>query len=127
VDAKTKNQKVAILMKRFKQLYEDKYGQPPVFNSNTLRWSFGYLLDDLGASAMPTLEYYFTLKTNQEVQDFLRNYPEINKWMIEDAEDAEHRRRLRELTKKKVEEQSGGSPQSDKLDMQEQGHLPSTE
>lgn len=104
MDAKTKTKMVNALMSKFISLYEDKYGQKPTFNRNLRRWDFGYMLDDLGAEAMGTLEYYFTLARNHSSQDFMRNYPEFNKWMTEDAEDAVYRQKLRADTKKKVEE-----------------------
>jgi len=104
MDAKTKTQRVNILMSRFIKLYQDKYEIKPKLNRNTARWDFAYMLDDLGVEAAETLEYYFTLKKMHSTQDFLRNYSEINEWMHEDSEDEIYRKQLREETRKKVEE-----------------------
>ena len=106
MDAKTKNKLVNALMNRFIKLYEDKYGVKPKFNRNTAKWGFEYFLEDVGAEAQDTLDYYFTLDrpNGHSSQEFLRNYDDYNKWMIEDAEDAEYRRQLRLKTKQKVEE-----------------------
>lgn len=104
MDAKTKNKLVNALMSRYIKLYEGKYGIKPNFNRNTSKWGFEYLLEDLGAEAQDTLDYYFTLSRTHTAQDLLRNYHEINQWMAEDAKDAEYRRQLRLKTKKKVEE-----------------------
>src|SRR5690349_16592832 len=104
MDAKTKTKLVNSLMSRFIALFEEKHGRKPPFNRNTEKWGFGYMIEDLGAESMSTLEYYFTLKRSHSSQDFLRSYHEINQWMQEDARDEEFRRQRREATKKKVEE-----------------------
>lgn len=111
MDARTKTKLVNALMTKYKKLYEDVHGTKPKFNSNTEKWGFGYMLDDLDSEAMTTLEYYFSLKKQHSSQDLLRNYPDINQWMHEDIEDEAYRRRLREITKKKVEEHNTQWPQ----------------
>lgn len=105
MDAKTKTKLVNMLMTRYVKLYENRYGKKPVFNRNTERWAFGYLLEDLGHEALPALEYYFTLKRSLNSSDFLKNYHEINQWRQEDEEDRVLRMRLAEKTKRRVEEQ----------------------
>lgn len=104
MDARTKTKMVNALMTTYISTYEDKHGRKPTFNRNTEKWGFGYMLEDLGAETMATLEYYFSLKREHTPQDLLRNYHDINKWMSEDAEDEVYRAQLREKTKKKVEE-----------------------
>lgn len=104
MDSKTKTKLVNTLMSTFIKLYEDRHGKKPVFNRNTEKWGFQYLIDDLGEESQTTLAYYFTLDREHTSQDFLRNYHEFNKWMTEDAEDDARRKQLRAQTKKKVEE-----------------------
>ena len=104
MDAKTKTKLVNALMSRFIKLYEDKYDVKPFFNRYTEKWGFQYFLEDIGAASQDLLDYYFTLAREHSAQDFLRNYQELNKWMIEDAADEAARRKLRADTKKKVEE-----------------------
>jgi hypothetical protein len=104
MDAKTKTRKVNALMTKFIQLYEDKYGTKPKFNRNTEKWGFGDMIEDLGAETFSTLEYYFTLRRYHSSQDLLRNYHDINEWMVEDSQDEVERRRLAVETNKRVEE-----------------------
>lgn len=104
MDARTRTKMVNALMSRFVKLYEEVHGERPVFNRNTEKWGFGYMLDDLEAQSMATLEYYFTLRRPHSSRNLLDNYHQIKLWMVEDAEDAERRRELRANTKKKVEE-----------------------
>jgi hypothetical protein len=104
MDAKTKTQRVHVLMTRYLDLYKEVHKIKPPFNRNTLKWGFTDMFDDLGIDALPVLEYYFTLKRDHSVRDLLRHYDEFQQWMIEDEEDAVNRKKLREKTKQKVEE-----------------------
>jgi hypothetical protein len=90
----------------FIQGYEKKYGKKPSVNRNTARWGFDSILHD--KSIMDTkflIDYYFTTPDTKkhDLDWFFYNYDKLWNAMEEAHEDAQHRKKLMEESKKRAE------------------------
>jgi hypothetical protein len=105
--AKQANENINLFIK----LYTDKYGQPPTFNRHRLKWAFQDMVKDLGnGEAKRVIEYYFeTKKIGHPVDQLLYRYDKLYNILTELDNDVENRAKIRELTKRKVEERKNAN------------------
>lgn len=95
---KSPRQKARALIEIYRSLYEGRYGNKPLLNSNTLSWGFIDALNDLGYSdAKKALEFFFTCDSpGHNVQVFLAKYHVLHDNRLKAEEDArKSRERLR--------------------------------
>jgi hypothetical protein len=109
------------LISLYETLYTEKYGKKPVVNRYREKWGMQDVIESVGFDrAKELLEYYFkTSKYGHPVQYFFMNFDNIDKTLEAQAEDIEHRRKLKELTKQMVEERDEHRSSSDQRSMQE--------
>ena len=102
----TVNQQAYSLISLFEKHYERKYGRKPSLNRHRDKWGFQDMVEDLGYDrAQEVVSYYFELRyVGHPLQDLLRNYDKFSRVMKERAEDEIERHRIREETRKRVEE-----------------------
>ena len=95
-----------VLISLYEVLYTEKYGKKPVVNRYREKWGMQDVIESVGFDrAKELLEYYFkTSKYGHPVNYFFMNFDNIDKTLEAQAEDIEHRRKLKELTKQMVEE-----------------------
>lgn len=92
--------------------YKAKYGSAPVVNRVTARWNFDSILGSQSvATTKELIDYYFTTPPTRrhDLEWFFYNYDKIIKAMLEAKDDAAHRSRLMEESRKRAEQwrQSG--------------------
>lgn len=94
------------LLSLYEKTYNEKYGRKPSLNRHRDKWGFNDMVEDLGYErAQEVVAYYFELKyIGHPLQDLLRNYDRFSRIMKERAEDEVQRHRIREQTRKRVEE-----------------------
>jgi hypothetical protein len=102
----TRTQKAHALLRLYKEEYKKKFGYEPNVNSNRDKWGFMDMVDDVGYERSRLLiETFFTLYyENYELPKLFRNYDKVLEEQREWEEDQSERRRLRELTRQRVEE-----------------------
>lgn len=99
------------LMTFFKDSYYNKYSKKLSFNRFKVKYYFLDVLEDHSLDEVKILiEHYFKVGSNgsHSINDFLSCYDELSKNISEYSEDAVERRRLRELTRERVEEYRKG-------------------
>lgn len=99
------------LMTFFKDAYYSKYGKKLSFNRFKVKYYFLDVLEDHSVDEVKNLiEHYFKIGSNgsHSINDFLSCYDELSKNISEYSEDVEERRRLRQLTREKVEKYRKG-------------------
>jgi hypothetical protein len=102
----TVNQQAYSLISLYEKKYEQKYGSKPSINRHRDKWGFQDMVEDLGYDrAKYIVEYYFDLRyVGHPLQTLLRSYDRFDEIDRDRQNDEVNRLRLRELTKKKVEE-----------------------
>jgi hypothetical protein len=103
---KTPQQRAYALISLYEKLYADKYGQKPSVNRHRDKWGFQDMAEDLGYDrAQYIIRYYFDLKyVGHPLQTLLRSYDRFDEIDRDRQKDEANRLRLREMTKKRVEE-----------------------
>jgi hypothetical protein len=100
-----KNQQAQALLTLFIGLYEDKYGVKPTLNRYRLKWGAVDFIDSVGyTEAKAIVEYYMTVSTNHSFEYLLQSFDKIDTMRKERNSDDERRARLREETRRRVEE-----------------------
>jgi hypothetical protein len=94
------------LLSMYDSLYTEKYGKKPIVNRYREKWGMQDVIDSIGFNrAKEVLEYYFlTSKNGHPIVWFFNNFDSLNRMMQQRAEDDEHRKKLRGLTRIMVEE-----------------------
>lgn len=95
------------LISYFEKKYKEVYDKPPNVNRYSARWGFDSVLMSMGSTqAKELIDYYFTTpKTRLHDLDwFFYNYEKLVKGMQDSREDAAHRRKLMEESKKRAEQ-----------------------
>jgi len=88
--------------------YTKRYGKKPVINRYSARWGFKDMVESIGLErAKEVIEYYCRVGKTPNLQDLFYNFLKVDEAMREAAEDAEHRRLLREKTARRVSEYRG--------------------
>jgi Zn-dependent oligopeptidase len=106
--AKADNRGPYILLSLYEKLYTQTYSKKPRLNKYREKWGMQEVIDEVGqARAAELLEYYFrTGKNGHPIQWFFYNFDRLDDMLTQQSEDAERRRRMREATKRLVEENS---------------------
>lgn len=94
------------LLSLYEHLYTEKYGKKPVVNRYREKWGMHDVIESVGFNrAKELLEYYFRISKNgHPLMWFFNNFDVMDRMMDQRAEDDEHRKKLRGLTKQMVQE-----------------------
>lgn len=94
-----------LLITRYQQLYEAKYGKKPTVNKYKEKWPASSLIEDLGYdTVLECLEYYFkTSKDGHPISYFFFNFEQLKDMLDSQKRDnmlrLERRRKTKELVK----------------------------
>lgn len=94
------------LVSLYLSLYKTKYNKNVVINKHKEKWAMADVIDSVGFDkAKDLLVYYFqTSKSGHPLQWFLYNFERLDVLLNAKRDDEEKRSKMRELTKKMVEE-----------------------
>jgi len=94
------------LVTKYSNLYEINYNKKPTMNRHREKWAMQDVLDSVGYDrALEILEYYFSVtKPGHPLQWFYFNFDKLDEVMLKLEQDKERRQKLREQTKRMVEE-----------------------
>lgn len=94
------------LVSLYLSLYKEKYNKAIVVNKHKEKWAMADVVDSVGfARAKELLVYYFqTSRSNHPLQWFFYNFERLDAVLTAKAEDIERRNKMREVTKRMVEE-----------------------
>ena len=100
------NKEPYILITHYQSLYKNKYNKVPSINKFREKWGMQDVIDSVGFDRTKSLlDYYFTTSKNgHPLQFFYYNFDKIDQVNKEAEKDKENRKKLREATKKMVEE-----------------------
>lgn len=100
------NKQAQSLLSLYATLYKDKYGKPITFNRFKEKWAMTDVIDSVGYErATELLEYYFTVtKPGHPLQWFFYNFDRLDEIIKQVEEDQARREKIRQQTKKMVEE-----------------------
>jgi hypothetical protein len=100
-----KNQQAQALLSLFIKKYAERYGTEPQLNRYRLKWGAVDFIDSVGYQrAKEITEYYLTLESNHSFEALLATFDKVGAAMDERREDNARRARLREETRRRVEE-----------------------
>ena len=89
----------------YKKLYKDKYGNTPVVNAYRDKWGMLDMLESLGeADTRLMLEYHLSTGAPPTLDWLYKNFDVLYRAYNEKIEDERNRERLRQETKKYMEE-----------------------
>jgi hypothetical protein len=96
------------LLSLYEKLYSDKYNKIARLNKFKEKWAMQDVIESVGYDrARELLEYYFRVtKQGHPLQWFFYNFDRLDDMLLQSNEDARRRQKLREATKKMVEESS---------------------
>jgi hypothetical protein len=96
------------LLSLYEKLYSEKYNKVARLNKFKEKWAMQDVIESVGYErARELLEYYFRVtKQGHPLQWFFYNFDRLDDMLIQSEEDARRRQKLREDTKKMVEEMS---------------------
>lgn len=95
------------LLSYYELLYKTKYKRAPRLNRYTAKWAMVDVIDAVGYDrTKELLDYFFKVDMSHEFMQFVYNYDGFEEAMEEAAADAERRRKVREATKRRVEDWS---------------------
>lgn len=100
------NKQPYILLSLYQALYKDKYNKQPKINKYRDKWAMQDVIDTVGYErAKELVEYYFkTGKIGHPLQFFFYNFDSMDRIKEESDKDKLNRIKLREQTKRMVEE-----------------------
>lgn len=101
------NAQVQTLVSYYLKLYKAKYeAAPRDFNRYRDKWGFQGMLEDYGMDvSKQIIDFYFgTRRANHPTNYLLFNYEKLNSAMLEREEDELNRKKLREESRRRVEE-----------------------
>ena len=98
--------KAYTLVSLYSSLYKDKYNKSILINKHKEKWAMAEVIDCVGFDrAKELLLYYFhTTKSGHPLQWFFYNFERLDAVLTAKAEDQQRRDKMREFTKKMVEE-----------------------
>lgn len=91
----------------FKKQYKAKYGKEPVLNRNIAKVQFGNMLMDYSSEELRKLiDFYLSTHSgnNHKINDLFYGYDKMVEAMRQHDEDAVMQERLRDETRRRVEE-----------------------
>jgi len=94
------------MMTKYSNMFELKYNQKPRLNRYKEKWALVDVIDSIGYDrAVEVLEYYFkTSRPGHPLSWFYMNFDKLDEVMVKLDEDESRRQKLREQTKRLVEE-----------------------
>jgi len=94
------------LMDKYSNLFALKYGRKPSLNKYKEKWAMVDVIDSISYDrAVEVLEYYFkTTRPGHPLTWFYMNFDKLDEVMLRLEEDESRRAKLREQTKRLVEE-----------------------
>lgn len=106
--ANSDNKQPYALLSLYESLYLDKYSKKPRINKYKEKWAMSDVIDSIGYErARELLFYYFKVtKQGHPIQWFLYNFDRLDDMFVQSQEDELRRKKMREATKRMVEEQS---------------------
>lgn len=106
--AKADSKQPYALLSLYESLYADKYDKRPRLNKFKEKWAMVDVIDSIGYDrARELLEYYFKVKKQgHPLQWFLYNFDRLDDMFMQSKEDELRRKKMREATKRMVEENS---------------------
>lgn len=101
------NKQPYILLSLYQSLYKDKYNKQARLNKYRDKWAMQDVIDTVGYErAKELMEYYFkTGKIGHPLQFFFYNFDSMDRIKQESDKDKLNRIKLREQTKRMVEEE----------------------
>ncbi len=106
--AKADSKQPYALLSLYEKLYSDKYQKTARLNKFKEKWAMQDVIESVGYErARELLEYYFRVtKQGHPIQWFFYNFDRLDDMLIQSEEDMRRRQKLRQATKKMVEESS---------------------
>lgn len=101
------NAQVHSLVTYFLNAFKSKYDTAPKdFNRYRDKWGFQGMIEDYGMErSKAIIDYYFSTNKHYHPTNYLLfNYEKLNNAMLEREEDEANRKKLREESRKRVEE-----------------------
>jgi hypothetical protein len=94
------------LVSLYLSLYKEKYNKTVIVNRHKEKWAMADVIDSVGfEKAKELLTYYFNIsKSGHPLQWFLYNFERLDILLLAKKDDEEKRSRMRELTKRMVED-----------------------
>lgn len=104
--AKSDSKQPYMLLSLYESLYSDRYNKSPRINKYKEKWAMQDVIESMGFDrSKELLEYYFKVtKQGHPLQWFFYNFDRLDDMLLQSEEDAQRRRKMREATKKMVEE-----------------------
>jgi hypothetical protein len=102
----TSQQQPHVLVSFYESSYKEKYDKKPIINRYRDKWGMKDVIDTVGFDrAKELITYYFkTTNPGHSMIWFLNNFDELDRSLSEKEKDRDLRMRLREQTKKMIEE-----------------------
>jgi len=96
------------LLSLYEKLYSERYSKVARLNKFKEKWAMQDVIESVGYDrARELLEYYFRVtKQGHPIQWFFYNFDRLDDMLLQSEEDTRRRQKLREATKKMVEENS---------------------
>lgn len=106
--SKQNTQESYALLSSYEKLFREKYSYPPKYNKFKEKWAMQDVIDSVGSDrARELLVYYFRVdKPGHPLQWFFYNFDRLDQMLAASEDDARYRARVRERTRKMVEENS---------------------
>jgi hypothetical protein len=102
---KSKREQANALLSLYLKLYKETHGRALTINRYTEGWAAQDMIESVGYDrARELVQYYFTVKTNHQLQFLWRNFDRLDVTMQEKVKDEAYRQALREQTRKRMEE-----------------------
>jgi len=94
------------LLSLYESLYSDKYSKKPRINKYKEKWAMADVISSIGYErARDLLQYYFKVtKQGHPLQWFFYNFDRLDDMLTQSEEDQLKRKKMREATRKMVEE-----------------------
>lgn len=104
--ASKQNAQAFALLSIYETLYKQRYFSAPRYNKFKEKWAMQDVVDSVGIDrANELLVYYFKVdKPGHPLQWFFYNFDRLDEMLMASEDDARYRERVRERTKKMVED-----------------------
>lgn len=106
--AKADTKQPYALLSLYEKLYSEKYSKTARLNKFKEKWAMQDVIESVGYDrARELIEYYFRVtKQGHPLQWFFYNFDRLDDMLLQAQEDELRRKKMREATKKMVEEKS---------------------
>lgn len=100
-----RNQQAQALITAYVAGYERVYGAKPTINRYRVKWGMIDVIESVGYDkAKELITYYFTCDARHSPEGFMNSFDRLEEMMVESQQDAARRARLREETRRRMEE-----------------------